>query len=109
MQQATLHVQHAILQVQQAIHSEINNKANLSPAELELGLSLAKMAISLNSDIMHWFQNSAIGIDIHVFGISRKGPTESCPQMGMKYLYASRSELIQVFSFQTLQIVTICN
>ena len=41
MQQAKLQVQQAMLQVQQAMLREINNKAKLSPAELELGLSLA--------------------------------------------------------------------
>ena len=41
MQQAMLHVQQAILQVQQAMLCAINNRANLSPVELELGLSLA--------------------------------------------------------------------
>ena len=34
-----------MLQVQQAMLREINNKAKLSPAELELGLSLAKLAL----------------------------------------------------------------
>ena len=41
VQQAMLQVQQALLHVQQAMLHEINNKANLSPAELELGLSLA--------------------------------------------------------------------
>ena len=41
VQQAMLRVQQAMLQVQQAMLCEINNKAKLSPAELELGLSLA--------------------------------------------------------------------
>ena len=41
-----LPVQQAMLQVQQAMLREVNNKAKLSPAELKLGLSLAKIAIS---------------------------------------------------------------
>jgi hypothetical protein len=41
VQQAMLQVQQAMLKVQQAMLREIKNKANLSPAELELGLSLA--------------------------------------------------------------------
>ena len=42
MQLAMFWVQQAMLQVQQAMLHEINNKAILSPAKLELGLSLAK-------------------------------------------------------------------
>ena len=42
MQLAMLHMQQAMLQVKQAMLHELNNKANLSPVELELGLSLAK-------------------------------------------------------------------
>ena len=41
VQQAMLHVQQAILQVEQAMLCAINNRANLSPVELELGLNLA--------------------------------------------------------------------
>ena len=39
VQQAMLQVQQAMLRVQQAMLREINNKGNLSPAELKLGLS----------------------------------------------------------------------
>ena len=46
VQQAMLQVQQAMLQVQQAMLREINNKAKLSPAELELGLSLATKNIN---------------------------------------------------------------
>ena len=41
-----LPVQQTMLQVQQAMLREINNKVKLSPAEVEPGLSLAKIAIS---------------------------------------------------------------
>ena len=41
VQQAMLQVQQAMHKVQQAMLCEIKNKANLSPAELELELSLA--------------------------------------------------------------------
>ena len=41
MQPAMLHMQQAMLQVKQAMLHELNNKANVSTAELELGLSLA--------------------------------------------------------------------
>ena len=41
MQQAMLRVQQAMLLVQQAMLREVNKKAKLSPAELELGLSFA--------------------------------------------------------------------
>ena len=43
VQQAMLQVQQAMLKVQQAMLREIKNKANLSPAELELELNLAKI------------------------------------------------------------------
>ena len=42
IQQGMLHVQQVMLQLQQPMLREIDDKANLSPAELELGLSLAK-------------------------------------------------------------------
>ena len=51
VQQAMLHMQQAKPQVQQAIVREINNKANLSPAELERGLSLAKIRLILSLEI----------------------------------------------------------
>ena len=41
VQQAMLRVQQAMLRVQQAMLREVNNKAKLSPAELELGLTFA--------------------------------------------------------------------
>ena len=44
VQQAMLHVQQAMLKVQQAMLRETKNKAKLSPAVLELGLSLAKQS-----------------------------------------------------------------
>ena len=47
--QAMLHMQQAMLHVQHAKLSENNNKANLSPAELELGLSLVIIGCILSS------------------------------------------------------------
>ena len=52
--QAMLHMQQAMLHVQHAKLSENNNKANLSPAELELGLSLViinESRIKIKSDL----------------------------------------------------------
>ena len=49
VQQAMLQVQQAMLKVQQAMLREIKNKANLSPAELELELSLEIELIHKNT------------------------------------------------------------
>ena len=67
--------------------------------------------VYIASNSMIFFTNITLlkHIKGYLYLLPNKGPTESCPQRGMKYLYASRSELIQVFSFQTLQIVIVCN
>ena len=51
VKQVMLQVKQVMLQVQQAVLCEINHKAYLSPAELELGLSLGKVVVLVFSGV----------------------------------------------------------